>query len=411
LPAAWLFIAIVSLVAMVCACIDIGTPIWPTPAPLWATTVFVIASIYFNRASAYQRFANFARVVALESPIVLALLWIIPWHFYVAAAIAVELGIFARERLLGINPTIWYIRLFNAGEIILAGAAARGVLSLFWHPTAIVQYGSTWSSPQIFLALFVSAATWKATDMLLTHVALSFANGTRIRQFGISIPQLYSESALIFSAVPLALLWSINVWLALFVLASIAGGSMLVHFSEIEHGLRIDGLTGVVNSTTFRKEVEAALAGASRARHSLALLIVDVDFFKAVNDTFGHGFGDQTLVWFANILKSSIRPDDVLGRVGGEEFAILLRDATPAGAFETAERLRESIARAPCAAPNATELRLTASIGVSMFPVDGIQSRDLFRAADAALYSAKAGGRNQVWMSAAVRLGTLPGTA
>ena len=393
------FIAVVALLAIVCAVVIQAPPIWPTPWQIPTTLAFVLAIIYFNRASAYQRYGSFARVVGLESPIVLALLWLVAWHWYVIAVVAAEFGIFVREKRGDINPTIWYVRVFNASEIVVAGAAARTALSGVWHPGVIVQYGYAWLSPWIFVALLAGAITWKATDMMLTHVGLSLANGTPIRRFGVNGAQLYNECALLFAAVPLALCWSIEAWLALFVFASIAGGSMLVHFSEIEHRMKIDLMTGVANSSTFHEQFGAALAEGDKARNSIALLIIDIDHFKSVNDSFGHDFGDRTLSWFASILKAAARTDDVLGRIGGEEFAMLVLDTTRGEALNTAERLREAIAAAPYATPSAVPLALTASIGVAMFPEDGARPRELFHAADVALYSAKHGGRNLVRMA------------
>jgi diguanylate cyclase (GGDEF)-like protein len=250
------------------------------------------------------------------------------------------------------------------------------------------------------LALLGSGLAWKATDMLLTHICLSLAIGTPIRRFGLSGAQLYNECAVLFAAVPLALSWSIDVWLAPFVFASIAGGSMLVHFSEIQHRLNIDVMTGVMNSSTFHERFQATLGERDRLHRSTALLIVDIDNFKCVNDSFGHDFGDETLCWFADILKSSARTDDLLGRIGGEEFAMLARNTTRAEAFATAERLRDAIASAPYATPSGSPLTLTASIGVALFPDDGSQPRELFHAADVALYAAKHGGRNLVRMAA-----------
>ncbi len=399
LPPARYFIGAVALLAVACAFIVPAAPVWPAPWQLPTAVLFACAIVYFNRASAYQRYGDFARVVGLETPIVLALLWIVPWHWYVAVVVASELGIFARERLSGSNPTVWYVRVFNACEIVVAGAAARTVLSLLWHPIVVEQFGSTWFSPWPFLALLGSGLAWKATDMLLTHVCLSLAIGTPIRRFGLNGAQLYSECALLFAAVPLALSWSIDVWLALFVFGSIAGGSMLVHFSEIQHRLKIDVMTGVMNSSTFHERFQSTLGEGDRLHGSVALLIVDIDNFKSVNDSFGHDFGDQTLSWFAAILKGSARTDDLLGRIGGEEFAMLARHTTRSEAFAAAERLRDAIASTPYATPEGTPLTLTASIGVALFPDDGAQPRELFHAADVALYAAKKGGRNRVRMA------------
>lgn len=126
--------------------------------------------------------------------------------------------------------------------------------------------------------------------------------------------------------------------------------------------------------------------------------MVDVDHFKQVNDQLGHGAGDQLLIGIAQAMTSALRPQDVLGRLGGEEFAVVLPDASPAEAHAIAERLRTVVEQRPFGTAQAPEQHATVSIGlVHSASLGGDADLDtLLLAADAALYRAKAEGRNRV---------------
>ena len=126
-----------------------------------------------------------------------------------------------------------------------------------------------------------------------------------------------------------------------------------------------------------------------------AVLMLDLDHFKAVNDRYGHAVGDTVLRSFAEILRDSLRSSDLAGRVGGEEFAVLLPHTDLAGALLLAERIRHAVA-SYCRVPQHPELRMTVSIGASeLLPEDPSPEVALARA-DAALYRAKQEGRNRV---------------
>jgi two-component system, cell cycle response regulator len=137
---------------------------------------------------------------------------------------------------------------------------------------------------------------------------------------------------------------------------------------------------------------------ALRNDSSVALLMIDLDHFKRVNDTHGHLVGDAVLRDVADLLLSGVRGSDFVGRFGGEEFLVVLPDTDDDGAASFAERIRERVdAHDFPGRDGAPPLRMTASIGVATFPAALIESvEDLFARADAALYRAKADGRNRV---------------
>lgn len=156
-----------------------------------------------------------------------------------------------------------------------------------------------------------------------------------------------------------------------------------------------DGLTGLFNRRFLSERLEEEFSKALRYEAPLSILIMDVDFFKRVNDAFGHLVGDNALVTVAQVLRQSVRESDLVGRYGGEEFVVLLPHTEIEKALTVAEKIRLAVSET--SVPGMGERRLTISIGAAGFPdmrVDSMQ--ELVRKADEALYRAKEGGRNQV---------------
>lgn len=162
----------------------------------------------------------------------------------------------------------------------------------------------------------------------------------------------------------------------------------------LEGALR-DGLTRAFNRRYFLQRLAAEIRFAERHSQTLALLMIDLDHFKQLNDSHGHPAGDHVLRWIVDLLIDALRAEDVVARYGGEEFAVLMRGITPDHARAVAERLRKTIESAD-PAPN---LRVRVSIGLALYPLDE-KSEDpatkLVELADAALYRAKQAGRNRV---------------
>ena len=154
-----------------------------------------------------------------------------------------------------------------------------------------------------------------------------------------------------------------------------------------------DGLTGLANQRTVHETVKRAAAQAGRTMSPLAVVLFDLDHFKAINDTYGHGKGDDVLAAVGAVAASTVRASDFVGRFGGEEFAVVLADTNRAGALETAEKLRAAIAE--ISVPG-VDRRTTASFGVAVLPDDAGEPELLLRAADRALYAAKGAGRDRV---------------
>lgn len=158
---------------------------------------------------------------------------------------------------------------------------------------------------------------------------------------------------------------------------------------------RTDPLTGTCNRRTFFNLAEREMGRRTRLGQDIVVVLLDIDHFKLVNDRHGHAVGDKVLVEVARRMGDAIRVQDVLARLGGEEFGILLPDTSLAQGVELAERLRQLTATEPFDASGAP-LPVTISLGVAAVASGECNIDDAMRRADAALYRAKHGGRNQV---------------
>jgi diguanylate cyclase (GGDEF)-like protein len=167
-----------------------------------------------------------------------------------------------------------------------------------------------------------------------------------------------------------------------------------------------DGLTGLPNKRAVTDALKRTFAQATMTKSPLALLLLDLDHFKQVNDQHGHAAGDQVLAGVGAALRSVLRNRDFAGRNGGEEFAILLPDTSSAAALEIAERVRATIAEVTLPG---TDVPVTVSVGVAGFPDHASTLERLERLADAALYVAKRQGRNRVELATVEAGPDLPG--
>jgi diguanylate cyclase (GGDEF)-like protein/PAS domain S-box-containing protein len=160
-----------------------------------------------------------------------------------------------------------------------------------------------------------------------------------------------------------------------------------------------DPLTGLFNRSMFHERLQQALAQAQRFERTAALLFIDLDGFKLINDTLGHNAGDALLVEIAGRLRTSLREGDVIARMGGDEFVVLIEEFAEAGQVaEVAKKILETVAK-PYVLHN-EEYSVTTSIGVATYPKDGTDAQSLLKNADIAMYRAKEGGKNNFRFSA-----------
>ena len=156
-----------------------------------------------------------------------------------------------------------------------------------------------------------------------------------------------------------------------------------------------DGLTGLLNRVEAEKSFARELDRSIRYSHSLSLFMVDIDFFKSINDTYGHSLGDKVLQEFSYNLEENMRTSDINSRFGGEEFVVILPETIPSQAIALAERLRKSIQNMVIS-EDGIKVNITASIGVASYPENGNDFSEILQKADTAMYKAKDQGRNRV---------------
>ncbi|MHC8287248.1 sensor domain-containing diguanylate cyclase [Pseudomonas sp. XS1P51] len=167
--------------------------------------------------------------------------------------------------------------------------------------------------------------------------------------------------------------------------------------STLEIQASTDPMTGLYNRRAFYERSRQALEGSKRYKHPYSVLMVDIDHFKRVNDNHGHAMGDEALRWISRTLRGELRDVDIIGRLGGEEFAVVLPYTDRQQALDTAERLRNTIAETAMTF-NEVSLNLTISVGLACLTQEVNSLENLLDIADKALYQAKKTGRNRVYV-------------
>ncbi|WP_236808783.1 GGDEF domain-containing protein [Amycolatopsis albispora] len=250
-------------------------------------------------------------------------------------------------------------------------------------------------APQEF-AIFGAALIYGLSNTaLITFAVYRSRPGSRLREAMFTPADYALEAATIALGVLLA--WALVDWPPVLVL--IMGVTLVLHRSTLVQQFReqagADGKTGLLNAAKWTEVATGELARGRRRGLPSSVLMVDLDHFKAINDRHGHLTGDQVLRAVAAALRAEVRAADVLGRFGGEEFAILLPGTNRFDAVTIAERIRRRVGQVLVPVPGG-EIGITASIGVAAQPRDGHTLESLLAAADRALYVAKDAGRDRV---------------
>lgn len=240
----------------------------------------------------------------------------------------------------------------------------------------------------VVLALIVAAVAY-LNDVVLVSFALSaliilfYLAGT------VWVMDLFNIWVWVVMPVILSVIAFISVYVIKYIIKS----------RDFEHTYKLattDGLTELYNHRFFQDQMKLSIEDCKRSGRSFSLIMVDIDFFKKFNDTYGHQAGDAVLRQVAATLKRTVRSSDIVCRYGGEEMSIILRDTGHEEAILTAEKVCRNVAAKPfLIAPN-TEKNVTISLGVSTYPENGSEPQELIEYADKGLYAAKENGRNQV---------------
>ena len=306
------------------------------------------------------------------------------------------------------------VRVFAGGD----GRSSRVELALIGALIVIpIVFGYVWPDPRWRLALGAPLLAW---------LSLGVARSILVRDGPLRAADYLTGGLFVISALPMLLRAGIEVagiafnvdvepartfWRNVFFLTG-SGLPMIgtIGFllmcndrinDELSRLAMLDPLTGVFNRRTFEERAQHVIAEAARGMRPLSLLAVDIDHFKHVNDEFGHEGGDEALRLVVALMRETLAEGQILSRIGGEEFAVLLPGADEPGAAATAERLRRHL-ESSAVNVDGRELYLKISAGVATLGPDIETLSTLLRAADRALYAAKRAGRNRVATSSAL---------
>jgi diguanylate cyclase (GGDEF)-like protein len=341
------------------------------------------------------------------------------WRAFWLTHIRIGFGIFLAETLvvmgyLAITPqgphrsALWAVALFWLLLALLGISLAPTVASKPW----CVTYSVTWTALSAFGVGIVAVLDGGMSSPILILLLLPLIYGTLMftpRAAGICGIAALLSLALV-DLIDGDTVSSPGRQFMLY--AALAGASVLTvaaainrthieqHKEQLQAALAemaaIDELTGCAVRRVLRQRVEGEIARSVRSGSPLSLLMIDVDQFKSVNDTYGHVVGDHVLASIGMVLRHNGRPFDVVSRIGGDEFAVLLPDTDVPGAVEVAERVRNDL-------PSAVEVPVTLSIGVGSFDRATPSLESLLDGADFALYQVKRAGRDAIAVHGQVR--------
>jgi diguanylate cyclase (GGDEF)-like protein len=314
--------------------------------------------------------------------------------FIIAAAILLPAQFVVLISILHYVPS-WFrfkrkniVRAFNAANTTLGALAAWA--AFHWLDSS--------GDLRYLLAGAAACAAFVLSIHLLLAIMLRLRAGTPLWETGLfSFESLSTDLALAALGVGASVAWLANRWSIAFVIAPLLLIHRSLHVPQLEQEAKVDPKTGLLNAREFQLSLDDEIARAQRTGAPLAVLMCDLDYLRNINNTYGHLAGDAVITGIAGVIRGELRRYDIAARFGGEEFSVLLPSATPAQAYEIAERIRRAVEAARFEEETVEEpLSATMSIGVSGYPRDAIDAKGLVHAADIAVYEAKSSGRNRV---------------
>lgn len=341
------------------------------------TLIWSIYSVNFNKDNSLINLAYLNKLIYVECMVL-----------FICSCIIVT-GFFLRKKL-STSLIFQHIALHFFSWSMLILAYSFGTLS---YTVGMILIGA----PLLSFILLDRIAVWIAAGMFIVVITtLTYASSAGIIRYA---PLLASD----FIA-DQAMFWTNTSYflsLPFLIINMLVIDRLLVSWRTREKLIKelaiTDGLTGLLNRREILNNLDLLFSLSKRKNSPVSLIILDLDFFKKVNDTYGHPIGDAVLREAARVLNMSIRSEDQLGRYGGEEFVILLPETTLSEACNVAERCRAALSRATVCLDDGKLLSFTASFGLVSCSVQLLNHPDeLIRKADEALYKAKSDGRNQV---------------
>jgi diguanylate cyclase (GGDEF)-like protein len=302
-----------------------------------------------------------------------------------------------------VHRGVVYRRVFTVAAIAAAYGAASLVFRAFPASFAGHAIGSGTHALTFTVAVALCEIIGGRGHQLLVMAGIKLTDPTvRFVDLEFNREALQGDFAEFDLGVLITVVVAVNPALAVFAVPTVLLVRRFMMHAQLLAQSRVDTKTGLLNASTWEREASIEIARAVRTGTPLALALVDIDHFKAVNDTYGHLVGDKALRAVTDALQSQLRSYDLAGRFGGEEFAILLPHAHEVDALHVAERLRAHIAAMSIPVGNdpgsGSAVRVTISVGVASLDGASRELTDMLAAADAALYYAKETGRNKTHM-------------
>lgn len=255
---------------------------------------------------------------------------------------------------------------------------------------------------QVFAAAYAINLFFQAKAYRLTCGFLAVGLGLMVGRRISPLLHVLNQGHVNLSDAVLSLPISLFLLLGMFQLKKVLGELEYKNFA-LDQSTKLDSLTNAMSRLESFSRAQVEIERSYRSKKSIAFMMLDIDYFKNVNDQYGHPVGDIVLMNLVKYCKEQLRSIDILGRVGGEEFLIVLPETTQEQALEVAERLRKYIESKTCAISQGKDIHITVSIGLAMFnpEKEGLSEpaavlKTFYSACDQAMYRAKQAGRNQV---------------
>ena len=363
---------------------------------IWRAIVIVVACIAYEECSRRMQALRFrfgaAHYTDMTSVWMIAAAIALQPFVAVLTVVAFRTGLWLiYQRKIGMK---FYRALFTTATMVCACLAVSFVLDSFGLGLQTVpsDFGAA-------VAVISAILVFTLVNRALVVAVVAMATKTFSKS---SLVGSWEDNAVEFATLSLggitAVLLLYHPWLVVLVVAPMAALQRSVLVKEFQEAAMIDSKTGLLNAISWQQLSIRELARSKREESPAALLMLDLDHFKAVNDKYGHLAGDGVLRTVADALKAELRDYDAVGRFGGEEFVVLLPDTDTARSIVVAQRLREAVSEATTGHRDlgGSPKPLTVSIGIATFPDHGLELDDLMRNADSALYRAKHMGRDRV---------------
>ena len=291
----------------------------------------------------------------------------------------------------------WYIQTFNIATYLVNVMAAWAALHLVapngltaqWRPAA---------------GVLAAGPTFALLNHVMVALVLKFARGIPIRESGLfGRESIETDLALLAVGAGMATFWAVQPMLIVLQVIPLVLFFRALRVPKLQEEADHDAKTGLLGVRCFTELLDVEIEKSLRTSRPLSVLMCDLDLFRNVNNSYGHLAGDEVLKAVADLLQKTFRDEDLIGRFGGEELVVLLRNTGIEGAVAAGERIRLEMRDADIVISGSNEVvKLTISVGVASFPEPIHDPRNLLHDADLAVYRAKLSGRNRVSVAAPV---------